>query len=72
ICAEFRDTGEGIEAGELARIFDPFYTTKGRNGTGLGLSICKTILDAHRGSIECLSEPGRFTAFIIRLPLNQP
>lgn len=67
-----RDTGPGMSPDVREQIFNPFYTTKGRNGTGLGLSICKTILDAHRGSIECLSEPGRFTAFIIRLPLNQP
>ncbi len=54
------------------QVFNPFYTTKGKNGTGLGLSICKTIIDAHRGSIDCLSEPGEFTAFILKLPLTWP
>ncbi len=67
-----RDTGPGISPDVREQIFNPFYTTKGRNGTGLGLAICKTILDAHRGSIECSSEPGSFTAFILRLPLQHP
>ncbi|HYA42573.1 MAG TPA: sensor histidine kinase [Syntrophobacteraceae bacterium] len=67
-----RDTGPGISPDVLEQIFNPFYTTKGRNGTGLGLSICKTILEAHHGSIKCSSEPGKFTAFILKLPLKQP
>jgi signal transduction histidine kinase len=66
-----RDTGPGMSPDVRDQIFNPFYTTKGKNGTGLGLSICKTILDAHRGSIECSVEPGKFTAFILKLPLQQ-
>jgi two-component system NtrC family sensor kinase len=66
-----RDTGPGMSPEVQGQIFNPFYTTKGKKGTGLGLSICKTILDAHRGSIECSSEPGKFTAFILKLPLKQ-
>lgn len=67
-----RDTGPGISPDVREQVFNPFYTTKGKNGTGLGLSICKTIIDAHRGSIDCLSEPGEFTAFILKLPLIWP
>lgn len=67
-----RDTGQGMSPDVREQIFNPFYTTKGKKGTGLGLPICKTILDAHRGSIECSSEPGKHTAFILKLPLKQP
>jgi signal transduction histidine kinase len=67
-----RDTGHGMNSDVREQIFNPFYTTKEKNGTGLGLAICKTIIDTHRGSIECSSEPGKFTAFIIKLPLKQP
>ena len=67
-----RDTGPGMSPDVREQIFNPFYTTKGKNGTGLGLPICKNILEAHRGSFECTSEPGKFTAFIIKLPLKQP
>ena len=66
-----RDTGLGMSPDVREQIFNPFYTTKGKNGTGLGLPICMNILEAHRGSFECTSEPGKFTAFIIKLPLKQ-
>jgi len=66
----FADTGPGIEAENLERIFDPFFTTKGKKGTGLGLSICKTIVETHHGTIECRSQPGQGTTFILRLPLS--
>jgi signal transduction histidine kinase len=62
------DTGPGISPDVIDRIFDPFFTTKGKIGTGLGLSICKTIVEAHRGSIDCESEPGKGTTSTIRLP----
>jgi two-component system NtrC family sensor kinase len=64
------DTGPGIEPDALERIFDPFFTTKGEKGTGLGLSIVKTIVEAHRGAIECQSQSGKGTTFILRLPLQ--
>ena len=70
-----RDTGSGIPADKLPRIFERFYTTKsgpdesGKGGTGLGLSTCKTLIDAHRGRIRVESTPGKGTAFIIKLPL---
>jgi two-component system NtrC family sensor kinase len=64
------DSGPGIESQTLERIFDPFFTTKGRKGTGLGLSIVKTVVEAHRGVIECQSELNRGTSFVISLPLH--
>jgi len=67
-----RDTGPGMSPGVREEIFNPFYTTKGKHGTGLGLAICKTVIDSHRGSIECSSEPGKGTTFIIKLPFKQP
>ena len=64
-----RDTGCGIAANDLPRIFDPFYTTKrDRGGTGLGLSMAHGIVEAHRGSIDIVSLPGEGTAITIRLP----
>jgi signal transduction histidine kinase len=69
-----RDTGSGIPADKLPRIFDRFYTTKsgpdesGKGGTGLGLASCKDIIDAHRGRIRVQSSVGKGTAFVIRLP----
>jgi len=62
------DTGPGMTPETKERIFDPFFTTKGKQGTGLGLAIGKTIVEAHRGSITCDSEPGRGTVFVVRLP----
>lgn len=61
------DTGPGIPPERLARIFDPYFTTKG-NGLGLGLTIARRIVEAHGGSIEVASEPGRGTRFRVWLP----
>lgn len=73
-----RDTGCGIPADKLPRIFEPYYTTKsgpdetGRGGTGLGLSSCRTIIESHRGRIRVESTVGRGTAFTIKLPVAKP
>ena len=64
------DTGKGIERENLGRIFEAYYSTKPA-GSGLGLSIAKKVIDAHNGTIKIDSEPGRGTAFIIRLPLKK-
>jgi signal transduction histidine kinase len=68
--AEVADTGSGIPPEQLARIYDPFFTTKaiGR-GTGLGLSITYGIVQEHEGSIRCDSAVGQGTRFTITLPL---
>jgi two-component system, NtrC family, sensor histidine kinase HydH len=60
------DNGGGIERQELARIFEPFYTTRAK-GTGLGLALCKKIVEEHGGGIEVQSAPGAGTTFSIRL-----
>jgi two-component system, sporulation sensor kinase E len=65
-----RDNGCGIAPDKLERIFNPFFTTKER-GTGLGMAISKKIVEAHEGSIDVVSEPGRGTEFAVTLPLPQ-
>jgi two-component system NtrC family sensor kinase len=69
---EIRDTGPGIPAKDVDKIFEPFYTTKevGR-GTGLGLSIAYGIVERHHGSIRVESEVGRGTSFFVRLPIPE-
>ncbi|MBN1842238.1 MAG: sensor histidine kinase [Deltaproteobacteria bacterium] len=64
------DTGLGVAPEILEQMFDPFFTTKGKKGTGLGLSVVKTIVEAHRGTIECHSELKKGTTFVLRLPLG--
>jgi PAS domain S-box-containing protein len=65
-----KDTGVGIPAGEISKIFDPFYTRSPvGKGTGLGLSICYSIIQQHNGHIEVESEEGVGTSFCVHLPL---
>jgi len=64
------DSGAGMDEAVRARVFEPFYTTKGLGGTGLGMPIVKTIVEAHQGTIDCFSSPGEGTTFVIRLPLD--
>lgn len=64
------DTGSGIDADVQGRIFEPFFTTKGKAGNGLGMALVKTIVEAHRGTIECRSTVGQGTSFIVHLPLD--
>lgn len=69
---EVEDTGCGISADSLTRIFEPFYTTKPvGQGTGLGLSVTYGIVNAHHGKIEVDSTPGRGTRFRVTLPVTQ-
>jgi two-component system NtrC family sensor kinase len=67
---EIADTGSGIPADHLSRIYDPFFTTKDiGKGTGLGLSITYGIVQEHGGTITCESAVGQGTRFTLALPL---
>lgn len=65
------DTGAGMPAEVMARIFEPFYTTKGERGTGLGLSASHGIIENHGGDINVTSEAGKGTRFEVILPLQE-
>ena len=66
---ELSDTGIGIPAEHLARIYDPFFTTKAEGrGTGLGLSVTYGIVQEHGGILSCESAPGQGTRFRLVLP----
>jgi two-component system sensor histidine kinase FlrB len=62
------DNGRGIPADTLARMFEPFFTTRA-DGTGLGLAIARGVARAHGGGIDVRSELGVGTEFILTLPL---
>ena len=62
------DTGSGIAADQLEKIFEPLFTTKAR-GIGLGLSLSKRYAEASGGRIEFDSEPGKGSIFRLVLPL---
>ncbi len=70
------DTGSGIEQENIARIYDPFFTTKNsplegqRRGTGLGLSVTYGIIQEHAGKINVESHPGQGTTFYLEFPMT--
>jgi PAS domain S-box-containing protein len=70
---EVADTGAGIPSEHLARIYDPFFTTKPEGGgTGLGLSVTYGIVQEHGGRLSCESDIGQGTRFRLVLPLMEP
>ncbi len=75
VVVDVSDTGPGIPADLVKRIFEPFYSTKViGHGTGLGLSICKKIMEGHRGSIRVSAAPGggaMFSLFMPYLPVDE-
>ncbi|MEW6520308.1 MAG: response regulator, partial [Thermodesulfobacteriota bacterium] len=63
------DTGSGMSQDLLSKIFDPFFSTKGKGqGTGLGLSMVYGIIRNHDGYIDVISKPGKGSTFVIYLP----
>ena len=71
IYIEIQDNGCGVSEENLARVFDPFYTSKDiGDGTGLGLHITQSIIDNHNGYIQAISQEGAGTKFRIELPIE--
>ena len=76
LCFEVRDTGIGMSAGELARVFEAFEQASGDTerrygGTGLGLSICRELVQGLGGTLEVKSAPGEGSTFLVRFPLER-
>ena len=74
---EVRDTGEGIPKEEKVKIFEKFYTLNNvladsKKSIGLGLSLCKSIVEAHGGSmlIKSVNESFKVTTFFVSIPVN--
>lgn len=70
VVLEISDSGTGIPAQELPKIFEPFYTTRTK-GTGLGLAVSYSIIEQHHGELAVRSAPGEGTTFRIKLPVAQ-
>ena len=68
VCLELIDNGLGMDERTRSRMFQAFFSTRA-NGSGLGLPTVKKIVEAHHGQINCDSEPGRGTRFVISLPV---
>jgi len=66
----FSDTGPGISAEAMSRVFEPYFTTK-KSGTGLGLLIVRRVVREHGGEIELTSKPNEGTRVVVRLPRAQ-
>ena len=70
VVIDFQDTGVGIAAEDLSRIFDPLYTTK-EKGTGLGLAVSYRIIKKLNGNMTAESEPNKGSRFVITLPMHR-
>jgi signal transduction histidine kinase len=69
VAVSVQDSGSGIDPKNVERIFDPFFTTK-TNGMGIGLAICRTIIEAHGGSISASPAVPHGSVFRIVLPCH--
>jgi signal transduction histidine kinase len=67
-----RDHGVGMEPAVLARLGEPFFTTRGARGSGLGVGICRRIVEEHGGTLAFESTPGLGTTARVRLPTVEP
>jgi signal transduction histidine kinase len=70
VFVDVQDSGVGISAEEVPKIFEPFYTTKAQ-GTGLGLAIAKKFTEAHGGTISVWSQPGGGATFRVTFPAQE-
>jgi signal transduction histidine kinase len=68
---EIEDSGKGMSADEVAKAFQPFFSTKAQ-GTGLGLPIAKQIVEQHHGRVTLRSAPGAGTCVVVELPVQRP
>ena len=68
---EVSDTGSGMSAATLEKLFASFFSTKGHRGTGLGLMVTRKLVEEHQGTISVSSEPGKGTTFTVRLPYTE-
>lgn len=68
IVAEVADNGKGITPSDFQKLFQPYFSTKGR-GTGLGLAIVQRIVSEHRGKIRAVNNPAKGAKFVVELPI---
>jgi signal transduction histidine kinase len=68
LVAEISDNGNGIPPADFPKLFQPYFSTKGR-GTGLGLAIVQRIVSEHRGKIKAVNNSPRGAKFIVELPV---
>ena len=68
IVSEISDNGRGIAPADLQKLFQPYFSTKGR-GTGLGLAIVSRIISEHNGKIKAVANNPRGARFIVELPV---
>jgi len=69
VMVSVKDTGKGLEAGAVDRIFSPMFTTKA-DGMGMGLSICRSIIEAHEGRLWATADKGRGAIFHFTVPVD--
>jgi two-component system NtrC family sensor kinase len=72
VALQVEDDGRGLDAAQLARMFEPFFTTRGEHGgTGLGLAIVRTLAERYGGRASASSTPGKGTRVIVEIPLRK-